>query len=177
MDRDEISDGEKQGFIELMLRNEGLEEAARKWNGDSCMYAALGVLDALAARAQQYGGLIVSVRCREIPAGADNIEFFMADKYCEVCWVEDADGKRYAMVFTSRERFGECGDTSGVVMFMDDLLAMAEAKEELDGIVINLGSEQVVIDKPMLRIAMRLLEIRKGTDKEPSHEDMEGMEP
>lgn len=159
MDGFQISDEEKRECIEYMLCNKSLEKTLRNWKRHkSCMDAMFEMLNAFVERARVDGGLIVSVKCDQIPTGAEHVEFFMADKVCELHWAEDKRGRLYVMVFTSKERFQECDDTSGVVMFMDELFIMAEKRKDLDGIIINLEKEEVILDKVMLRIVLWLLE-------------------
>lgn len=172
MGKNKLSSEEKQEFIEYMLDNGALEKAVSKWQKSSASGDdVLELMNALAERAAEYGGVILSVRCDEIPTGAEHIEYFMADKPCEICWAEDKEGQRHAMVFTSRERFQECSDTSGVVIFLDDLFALIERKKGLDGIIINLGREEVILDKFILRGALWLLKRKKEKAADASEDN------
>lgn len=56
------------------------------------------------------------------------------------------------MIFTSRERFKECDDTSGFVMFIDELFEFLGTCVGIDGVVINYKKENVVLNKEMLGI-------------------------
>lgn len=174
MDQNPLSDKEKQKLIEHMLSNGALEEAVIKWSKSKASGEdLLNIMNALAGRAAEQGGLILSVKCEEIPTGAEHIELFTADKPCKIWKVEDRDGKDHAMVFTSRERFAECSDTSGIVLFLDDLFILLEYKKELDGIVINLGREEVILDKFILRGALWLLKKKKEKAAEASEDNTE----
>ena len=57
------------------------------------------------------------------------------------------DGRKYVMAFTSKEKFKKYFDVSGVVLPMDDLIAIiCLKKEEVDGIVINLGKKELILE-------------------------------
>lgn len=156
-----ISREERQEFIEYMLCNQSLEKSLRNWKRHKrCVESIMGMLDTLAGRAQDNGGMIVAVKCDQIQTGVEHVDFFMPDKKYEIHWVENKNGQLFAMVFTSKERFRECNDTSGVVMFMDELFAMIEKRKDLDGIIINLEKEEIILDKVMLRAVIWL--IKKG---------------
>lgn len=159
MDICKISRNERQECINYMLCNQSLEESLKAWKehkrSDEYM---IEMLQTLAGRAQDNGGMILAVQCDEIPVGADYVDFFMPNQKGSLHWVEDKNGLRFAMAFTSKKRFQECNDTSGVVMFMHDLFTVVEKRKELDGIIINLEREEVFLDKMMLRAAIWLME-------------------
>lgn len=84
----------------------------------------------------------------------------MKEKYpkVELYYVEGKDGKYYAMAFTSRESFKKCNDTSGLVMFIGDLFVLIEGMEEVNGIVLNIGREEIIFDKMLLRATLSLID-------------------
>lgn len=54
------------------------------------------------------------------------------------------DGTKYVMAFTSKSRFLD--DLSGVVIPIDVFIGMmCLKKDEIDGIVINWGKEEIII--------------------------------
>lgn len=67
------------------------------------------------------------------------------------------------MVFTSKEKFQKCHDTSGFVMFIDEVFELIVDKEALDGIVINFGQEDIIFNKIMMKVVIWL--IRQAKDK------------
>lgn len=162
---EEMLEKDKEVFIEYMLNNAELEKLLRKWkrkrkSGESFLELITGIAD----RDKEQGGFILSVKSDMIPTGADNIELFLSPKYprLDLNYVEGKDNGKYAMVFTSKERFRECNDTSGVVMFIGDLVYLLEQKQEVDGIIINLEKEEVIFGKDWLRAIICLLEKEKA---------------
>ena len=97
-------------------------------------------------------GLIVAIKSDVVKPRADNIEFLTGKQHGMVQTAATQDGKAYAVVFTSKERFQNCcNDLSGIIMFMEDVFVTLEKREELDGIVINAGTEETILDKMMMR--------------------------
>lgn len=119
------------------------------------------VLDVIAARSEECGGFIVAILSGNIPTGVNNIVFFTGEEKGEIHKVENSDGKSYAMVFTSKSRFQKCNDTSGLVMFIDEVFELLEGKAELDGMVINFGSDNIIFDKIMMRAAIWIMRQEK----------------
>ncbi len=83
----------------------------------------------------------------------------------------DKSGKSYAMVFTSKERFQECNDTSGFVMSIGELFELLVEKEELDGMVINIGQEDIAFNKCMMRVVIWLIRQVKGKNCDSTNPD------
>lgn len=161
MKTEEMIEKDKEVFIDYMLDNRELEKLLRKWKrkrktGESLLELITGI----AKRDQEQGGFILSVKSDLIPTGADNLELFLTPKYprLDLNYVEGKDNGKYAMVFTSKERFRECNDTSGVVMFIGDLVYLLEQKLEIDGIVLNLEKEEIIFGKDWLRAIICILE-------------------
>lgn len=65
---------------------------------------------------------------------------------------------RFAMVFTSRERFKVCNDTSGFVVFIDELFRFLISQPDIDGIMLNLKKEEAVFDKEMMKRVLSMME-------------------
>lgn len=161
MTTEELIEKDKTRFIDYMLANDELEKLLRKWkrkktSGDLFLELITGI----AKRDKEQGGFILSVKTDKIPTGADNLDFFLLPKHSklELNYVEGKDDKKYAMVFTSKKRFMECNDTSGVVMFIGDLVYLLEQKPEVDGIVLNLQKEEIIFGKEWLRAIMCMIE-------------------
>ena len=155
-----ISKEKKQELLEYMLCNQSLEKSLQNWkkhkkNTDSI----IDLINALADGARSDKGIIVAVNCPDIPKGAEHVDFFMADKKRNMYWVDDKNGMRYVMVFTSKERFQECNDISGIVVFMDELFVMIEKRKDLDGIIINLEREEVILNKVILRAVIQVMKM------------------
>mgnify|MGYP001117775987 FL=1 len=120
MDMKAIADDEKREIIEFMLDNAALEEKMGKWKQkEEDILLFMDFTAALVRRSREDGGLIISVESGEVPPGAENIEIFRKDKKGDVNIVIGENKQHLAMIFTSRERFKECDDTSGFVMFID----------------------------------------------------------
>lgn len=128
MDMKAIADDEKREIIEFMLDNAALEEKMGKWKQkEEDILLFMDFTAALVRRSREDGGLIISVESGEVPPGAENIEIFRKDKKGDVNIVIGENKQRMAMIFTSRERFKECDDTSGFVMFIDELFEFLRA--------------------------------------------------
>lgn len=146
-------------LIDLMLQNEAIEKAIcnhQKHKRDADIL--INLLSVMAQRANEDGGFIVSVKCPDVFPGLDNIEILSENKHYELMNVEGKDNKKYVMVFTSKERYKMCDDTSGVIMFIDHLLRFVEQSDLVDGIVINLNKEQLIWDKIFIRMVLVLIE-------------------
>jgi 2-hydroxy-3-keto-5-methylthiopentenyl-1-phosphate phosphatase len=159
----EISDEEKKEYIDYMLRNDTIEEVLKNWKRNQNSEVLCKMLETIAAKSEECAGLILAVRSDVIPTGADNIVFFTATERGDINRVIDREGKSYAMVFTSKEKFKECHDTSGFVMFIDEVFELIVDKEALDGIVINFGQEDIIFNKIMMKVVIWL--IRQAKDK------------
>lgn len=156
-----VSAEENNLYVDAMLKgNEVIEEALEKWKNDSTdIGAMLAVYKSFIDRDRECGGLIVSVESRDIPAGADHIEFFNGDKRLYINRAKGEFGDNLLMVCTSRDRFRECNDTAGVVMFIRAAFSLLSGMEDADGILINLRKEEIVIDKQTMQHISRMIEI------------------
>ncbi len=153
MDMKAIADDEKREIIEFMLDNAALEEKMGKWKQkEEDILLFMDFTAALVRRSREDGGLIISVESGEVPPGAENIEIFRKDKKGDVNIVIGENKQHLVMIFTSRERFKECDDTSGFVMFIDELFEFLGTCVGIDGVVINYKKENVVLNKEMLGI-------------------------
>lgn len=159
MEKEQYSQEEMAVYIDYILQNDELEKAVSKWakhpKSDNNL---MGVIEALVRRDKECGGLIISVECDEIPTGAENIVLFSKSRQYYMHRVEGLEGHHYIMVFTSKKKFKECEDTSGVVMFIKELFAYIEQHEDLDGIIFNLEKEGMVCGKDFLRVALCMMQ-------------------
>lgn len=163
MGKEEFTAEEKQQFIEYMLNNKALEKKLKRWDkSPNNPDYFIEMIEAMAKRDQEQGGLIISVKSDEIPTGAENIEFFILDKYkrMNMNYAEAPSGKKYIMVFTSRKEFKECNDTSGIVMFIGDVINLALITKQTDGIVINAGKHGIAFDRVILRAIKECIELK-----------------
>lgn len=152
---------ENREMIEFMLDNAVLEEKMGKWKQkEEDVVLFMDFMSALIRRSREDGGLIISIKSKDVPIGAENIEIFRKEKKGDVNIVAGENNRRFAMVFTSRKRFEKCDDTSGFVMFIDELFAFLEAREEIDGVIMNYKEEDVVFSKEMLRVFVDLLDYK-----------------
>ncbi len=135
---------EKKTFIDYMLNNEELEKAIQKGNKGEPLYQ-ISILYSIISRCKYDAGLIIAVKSSEIPVGIDNIELYTElTKHCEMHCAAMDDGTKYVMAFTSKSRFLD--DLSGVVIPIDVFIGMmCLKKDEIDGIVINWGKEEIII--------------------------------
>lgn len=158
-----VSAEENDDIVNEMLKgNQIIEEALAKWKeneGNICDIAS--VYKSILDRDRAYGGLIVSVECDNVPAGADNIEFFNGGKMLKLNKTRGSYDDRYLLVFTSRDRFKECNDTAGVVMFIREAFSLLADIEGVDGIVINIGREEAILNKSVMKMINRMIEMEK----------------
>lgn len=147
-----VNDKEKQECIEYMLENRDLEKTLKKWKkykrNDDYMFE---VLELLIESAKNQKGMIVAVKADNMSIESEQLDFIDINKKYEMLYVTDKKDKSYIMVFTSKERFKECSNISGVVMFMDELIVAMERRKDVNGIIINLEKEEIILDKIMLR--------------------------
>ncbi|RDY30136.1 SseB family protein [Lachnotalea glycerini] len=158
-----INEEEKKEYIEYMLQNNTIEENLKNWKQNQNSEVLSKMLETIAAKSEECAGLILSVKSDSIPTGADNIALFSDFDGGVIHRVIDNEGKSYAMLFTSKEKFKECDDTSGIVMFIDEVFELIVDKEELDGMVMNIYKEDVVFNKFVMRVVIWL--IRQASDK------------
>lgn len=145
---------------EMLKGNEVIEEALAKWKEDTQNIGYIAAAyKSIIDRDRECGGFIVSVECDNVPAGADNVEFFNGGKTLKLNKTKGSYDDRYLLVFTSRDRFRECNDTAGVVMFIREAFSLLRDIEGVDGIVINIGKEEVVINKYDMKVISRLIEL------------------
>lgn len=153
---------ENRKMIEFMLDNAVLEEKIGKWKQkEEDIVLFMDFIAALIKRSREDGGLIISVKSGEVMTGAENIEIFRKDKRGDLNIVAGESGRRFAMVFTSRERFKKCDDTSGFVMFIDELIGFLETQPEIDGCIMNYKEEDVIFNKEMLGILVDFLDSKE----------------
>lgn len=153
---------ENRKMIEFMLDNAVLEEKIGKWKQkEEDIVLFMDFIAALIKRSREDGGLIISVKSGEVMTGAENIEIFRKDKRGDLNIVAGESGRRFAMVFTSRERFEKCDDTSGFVMFIDELIGFLETQPEIDGCIMNYKEEDVIFNKEMLGILVDFLDSKE----------------
>lgn len=153
---------ENRKMIEFMLDNAVLEEKIGKWKqNEEDIVLFMDFIAALIKRSREDGGLIISIKSGEVMTGAENIEIFRKDKRGDLNIVAGESGQRFAMVFTSRERFKKCDDTSGFVMFMDELIGFLETQPEIDGCIMNYKEEDVIFNKEMLGILVDFLDSKE----------------
>ena len=141
-----VSSEENVGIVNEMLKgNEVIEKALAKWKDnqlDICDIAA--VYKSIVDRDREYGGLIVSVECGDIPAGAENVQFYNGDKKINLNKTKDSDDNYYFLVFT--------------VMFIQYVFTLLTNIEGVEGIVMNMGSEEVILNKSVMKMIDRMIE-------------------
>lgn len=156
-----VSKKENDLYVNAMLEgNEAVEAALARWsNNPKDICAMIEVYKSILDRDRECGGLIVSVESNDIPAGADNIEFFNGDKALYLNRSKGVFGDKFILVFTSRDRFRVCNDTAGVVMFIREVFSLLSEMEGIDGIVMNLHKEEVLFTRQNMKQISRLIEM------------------
>ncbi len=145
MDTLKLTEEEKRLFIDYMLENEELEKIIERKDKQLPDYQ-LSVYGSIIWRCRNDAGFIVALDSSEIPVG--KIGFYTElTQECQMKIAARKDGRKYVMAFTSKEKFKKYFDVSGVVLPMDDLIAIiCLKKEEVDGIVINLGKKELILE-------------------------------
>lgn len=153
----------EKDFMNYMLDNLDLERVMCLWNGNKMdPVNNMMMLETLLTKCIENRGLIVSVSGDMIEAGADNIELCTLEQHIDLNTVVDKDDHMYILGFTTRERFQTYNDDlAGMAMFLDDIFALVDIKSEVDGIVINCGTEEVIIEKNFINAVVQVLEKKK----------------
>lgn len=156
MDKGKFS---KQDYIEYMLDNADLEKAMCQWNSSKKRFNdMIMIIKIILKNYTENRGLIVSVNDDTMQTGADNIQFCDDERKRILNTVVDKRERVYMLGFTSRERFqAYCNDTSGIVMFLDDIFGVIDLKGDVDGIIINFGNEEVFLEKDFIRSVIQLV--------------------
>ena len=68
------------------------------------------------------------------------------------------------MAFTSKEHFRKFDDASGIVIFVGDIFGIIEHKKNIDGIVLNAGEEEVVLEKGLIRAVLWIIDHAPKTE-------------
>lgn len=150
---------EKDEFIDLMLANDELQQKITSWNKHpKSEEKFFDMIYGFKNRINENAGFIVSVEHDDIILGVKNIEFATGKQHGKITIVEADKHKKYAMVYTSKKAFeNSCNELSGLVMFMDDFLRYIEGVKEVDGVIINEGTDNVLFSKMMIRALLGAL--------------------
>lgn len=148
---------EKKKFIELMLKNDELENKIRLYSKKKSDENRLfDLLKMLAQRNMENGGLIIAAT----PMGEDDrLQCFDAQnsKPIKISYITSQNNQKYAMVFTSKKKFDKCRDLTGHVMFVDQAVSLIENNPLISGIIINMETDNVILDKMALRILKMMI--------------------
>lgn len=155
---------ELEEVVAYMLANEKIETAMKGYTENPSSETFLSMMTAMIERDAEDGGFILSIHSEEIEPGAENIVVFQNDKHKKltITNVEIGNESRYALAFTSKRRFMTCNDTSGIVMFIGELVELMAHSDQVDGLILNLENEEIILDK---RIIMVLNECMKDKKK------------
>lgn len=95
-----------------------------------------------------------------IKANSDNLRgrlsFFEMQKG-DLTYVTDSNGRRFVMLFTSKKKFELCPDIQGYVCFIKELFEALAVKEAVDGIAFNINSDEILLDKFVIRIVLEFI--------------------
>lgn len=151
-DWDKLNIQQKQIYIEKILDNKYLENAlVNLKNNKNDVLVFAETVKTLAWCIENNRGIILAVEGCNIGKGQFNLDLIYDEVDGDVQCGTGEDGKRYAMVFTSREKFNkEFPEYSGGVLFWNHALEFFTQYDELDGIIINPGENQLVLPKDVL---------------------------
>lgn len=152
-----FDDDEKKKFIEMMLNNDELENKVRMYSKKKSDENRLfDLLKMLAQRNAENGGLIIAA----IKMGEDDrLQCFDAQnsKPIKISYITNHKNQKYAMVFTSKEKFDKYKDLTGHVMFVDQAVSLIENNLAISGMIINMETDNVILDKVALRILKMMI--------------------
>ena len=151
---------EQDEFIDLMLANDELQRKIKDWNKHpKSEEKFFDMIYDFKNRVDENAGFIVAMESDEVLSGVHNIEFATGKQCGKITIVEADKHKKYAMVYTNKATFEKsCNELSGLVMFIDDILKYVEGIKEVDGIIINEGTDNVLFSKMMIRAVLGALE-------------------
>lgn len=157
---------EQDQIIAHMLENEEIEKSLQKWAKEQSNEAFTSMMYAMIERDANDGGLILAIHNEGVEEGKGDIVFFQKDVHKEliITNVESESNKRYALVYTSKNCFKSCKNTSGIVMFIREVVELLVLSEQLDGVIINFGNEDILLDKRELGALLACIKMKESTN-------------
>ena len=151
-----LTEEEQDKFINCMLDNDELEQKIKKWNKHpKSEDAFFDMIYAFKKRIDENAGFIVAMESNDIMPGVENIQFATGKQRGKITIIDADNHKRYTMLYTSKETFKKsCNELSGLVMFIDDILKYIERVKQVDGIIINEGTDNILFGKMMIRAVL-----------------------
>ena len=147
---------EQNEFVNCMLANDELEQKIKKWNKHpKSEDTFFDMIYAFKKRIDENAGFIVAMESNDVLSGVENIQLATGKQRGKITIVEADKHRRYAMLYTSKEAFKKsCNERSGLVMFIDDILKYIERVKQVDGIIINEGTDNILFGKMMIRAVL-----------------------
>ena len=150
LDWDKLSIDKKQLFIGEILNNYHLEEAFKTLNNNKESMEALSiVIKVLIDSIKANRGVVLALKdSNNIDFGQWCFDFIQKSEQGVLQCTTSEKGEQYAFIFTSREDFFKTFPVlSGGVLFWPDALEYIIKNDELDGIIINPGEEEIIFTK------------------------------
>ncbi len=151
-DWDKLNIQQKQIYIEKILDNKYLENAlVNLKNNKNDVLVFAETVKTLAWCIENNRGIVLAVDGCNIGKGQFNLDLIYDEVDGDVQCGTGEDGKNYAIVFTSREKFNKkFPEYSGGVLFWNHALEFFIKLEKLAGIIINPGENEIVLPKDVL---------------------------
>lgn len=170
-----LSKEERQQYIDYMLENKDMEEILQRWNEAKVeVIETFDVTKKLLEKCKGNRGLIVAIECQEMESDVENIKLYILkddfpDKKFLMNMAVNKVGKKYLTVFSTKERFQQFSQKNdgimGILMFIDDIFRFVLLQDKVDGIVLNLAEEEVMLDKDVLKLVLEIYDELKKKEK------------
>lgn len=149
-----FSEDEKKQLIQYMLDNQPLDDAIKEV---AIKDDLLKLVTVLVQNDKNSKGLILGI-LPESKEFAGTYKIF-DEKHYDLTFVEDTEGKKFLMLFTSPKAFSKHPNLQGLLYFIKEVLQIALDKEEIYGVAFNIDSEyEILIDKLTIRAVISLLD-------------------
>ena len=150
---EDFSEDERQQLIQYMLDNKPLEDAIKEVAVHNDL---LKLIDVLVQNDKDNKGLILGL----IPSSKEFMGIYQIfdGKHYDLTFVENQEGRKFLMLFSSEEAFFKHPNLQGLLYFVRDILQVALDKVEIEGVAFNVDSEyEVLIDKFTIRAVLSLI--------------------
>lgn len=149
---DNLNNGEKEEILDYMVTNYSLDSALRNLNYDrENIDVLLDAMEVMAKSIKTYRGLILLLRESNLQCLNNRLDLITDITEGEVGCLQEDDGDKFACVFTTKETFSRYKTKHyGGVIKINDLLDFIIHEDEVDGIVVNPGEDDMILDKSIL---------------------------
>lgn len=153
MSFENFTDAERQQFMKYMLDNKPLEDAIKEVAIHNDL---LKLIDVLVQNDRDCKGLILGI----IPSSKELMGTYQIfdGKHYDLTFVENTEGKKFLMLFSSEGAFNKHPNLQGLLWFVKDILQVALDKEEIEGVAFNVDSKhEILINEFIIRAVLSLI--------------------